>query len=387
MKRIYLDHTATTPVDPRVVKAMQPYFSEDFGNASSIHNFGQRARAALDESRDRIASLLGAKTGEFAFTGSGTEADNFAIKGAAWKMRARGKSHVITSSAEHHAVLESCDYLQHNGFRVTCLPVDRYGIVNPDNVRKAIEPDTGLVSIMHVNNEVGSINPVRMIGSVTREQGILFHTDAVQSFGKIPVTVDDLGVDLLSVSSHKVYGPKGIGGLYIRKGVELDQLIHGGGQERGRRAGTENVALAVGFAEAASIICAEREKMYADMTTLKQRLLSLLEKEFPAVTVNGHPVNSLPHILNVSFDSNRIEIDGEALLFNLDMAGIAVASGSACTSGSIAPSHVLLAMGRDPQTARATIRFSPGRATTPEDIDNTVAALKEIVGRIATFKV
>ncbi len=387
MKRIYLDHTATTPVDPRVVAAMLPFLSDNFGNASSIHHFGQQARAALDTSRDRIASLLGAKNSEFVFTGSGTEADNFAIKGAAAKMRARGKIHVITSAAEHHAVLESCAYLEENGFRVTYLPVDHYGIVNPEDLRRAIAPDTGLVSIMHANNEVGSINPVRNIARITRERGILFHTDAVQSFGKIPVNVDELGVDLLSLSSHKLYGPKGIGGLFIRKGTELEQLIHGGGQERGRRAGTENVALAVGFAEAAALLCAEREKLHADMTLLKTRLLALLDKEFPFVTVNGHPVNSLPHILSVSFDSSRIDIDGEALLFNLDMAGIAVASGSACTSGSITPSHVLLAMGRDPQTARTTIRFSPGRTTTREDIDSTAAILKEIVRRISVLRV
>jgi cysteine desulfurase len=386
MKRIYLDHTATTPLDPRVSAAMQPYFADEFGNPSSVHSFGQRARAALDESRDRLSRLLGARNSELCFVSSGTEADNHAIKGVAWKMRERGKFHIITSSAEHHAVLESCSYLQDNGFRVTYLPVDKYGIIDPDDLRRSIQPDTGLVTVMHANNEVGSLNPIRSIGIITKERGIVFHTDAVQSFGKIPVDVDDLCVDLLSISSHKMYGPKGIGAIYIRKGTELERLLHGGGQERGRRAGTENVPFAVGFSEAACHMCEEREKEYVRLQSIKDKLRLFIGKELPFVIVNGHPVNSLPHILSISFDSHEIDVDGEALLFNLDLAGIAVASGSACTSGSIEASHVLLAMGRDVQTARATIRFSPGRSTSEEDLEYTIKTLSEIVRRISLLK-
>lgn len=386
MRKIYLDHTATTPVDRRVFDVMKPFFTEEFGNASSIHSYGQRARAALDESRDRIAGFIGAKNSEFFFVGSGTEADNYALKGAAWKMRQRGKVHIITSSAEHHAVLETCAYLRENGFRVTYLPVDTYGMVNPEDVNAAIEIDTGLVSIMHVNNEVGTVNPVRVIGAICRQRGILFHTDAVQSFGKIPVDVGELCVDLLSISSHKIYGPKGIGGLYIRIGTELERLLHGGGQERGRHAGTENVPFAVGFAEAARLMSAEMESESLRLQLLKNKLRSQLEGKFPSLVINGHPSISVPHILSVSFRSDDVDIDGEALLFNLDMAGVAVASGSACTSGSIEPSHVLLAMGRDPQTARATIRFSPGRSTSEDDIGIVVGRLEEIVNRISIAK-
>ncbi len=387
MERLYLDYTATTPLDPSVLEAMKPYFLEEFGNPSSVHTFGQRARAALDASREKLASLIGASQGELFFMSGGTESDNFAIKGAALKMRQRGKRHIITSGVEHHAVLESCTYLAEQGFEITYLPVDQYGIVNPETVRSAIRPESGLISIMHANNEVGSLNPVKSIGAIAREHGLIFHTDAVQSFGKIPVDVNDLCADLLTISAHKIYGPKGIGALYLRKGIDLEQFMHGGTQERGRRAGTESVPLAVGFAEAASLICASREKEFARIRVLKNKFRAMLEEKFPSVIVNGHPVNSLPQILSVSFDSGQMELDSEALLFNLDLAGVAVSSGSACTSGSIKPSHVLLAMGRDPQTARATLRFSFGRWTDDEVLEKTFGILGETVDRIATFKV
>jgi len=382
MRKIYMDHTATTPLDPEVFEAMQPYYIEKFGNASSVHSFGREARVALDSSRDSLAALLGAQSGEISFVSSGTEADNFALKGVAALMLAKGKNHIVTSRAEHHAILEPCDYLSRTGFSVTHLPIDGSGRVNVEDVRHAVNPRTGIVSVMHVNNEVGSINPIAEIARVARENKTVFHSDAVQSFGKIPVNVNELGVDLLSLSAHKIYGPKGIGAIYIRRGVEIERLMHGGGQERGRRAGTENVALAVGFAKAASLM---QKRMGAErnrLTGLKTRFRAMLEDRFPFLLFNGDSSESLPQILNVSFDSAKIEIDGEALLFNLDLAGIAAASGSACSSGSIEPSHVLIAMGRDVATARATIRFSMGVSTSDDDIDQSVAALERIVHRI-----
>jgi cysteine desulfurase len=383
MRRVYLDYTATTPLDPVVFEAMKPYFTEKFGNASSIHQFGQEARAALDASRDTIARHLGARSSEVFFVSGGTEADNFALKGIAWKMReASGKDHIITSKVEHHAVLESCHFLQQNGFDVTYVDVDKYGMVDPDSILHALTPKTGLVSIMHANNEVGTINPIADIGTVCRERGVVFHTDAVQTFGKLPINVDVLNVDLASLSAHKIYGPKGIGALFIRKGTLIDRFVHGGGQERGRRAGTENVPLAVGLARAADLAYADREVEGARLLTLKQELRSALECRIPAIMFNGHPAGSLSHILNVSFDDQAIDIDGEALLFNMDLAGVAVTSGSACTSSTIEPSHVLLAMGRSPKTALATIRCSMGRSTTREDLDYTVGALEQVVRRI-----
>ena len=387
MKRIYLDHTATTPLDPRVFDAMKPYFLEKFGNASSIHSFGQEARAALDESRETIAKCLGSQSGELLFVSSGTEADNFALKGVAFKMRERGKTHIIVSRIEHQAVLDTCEFLEKNGFQITRVDVDSYGAVSPESVRRAITSSTGLISIMHANNEVGTVNPIELIASIAHEHGILFHTDAVQTFGKLPIRVHEIGIDLLSISAHKIYGPKGVGALFIRKGVVVERFMHGGGQERGKRAGTENVPFAVGFATAASLM-QEDWKLESDrLRSMRSELRSMLEQRLPSVMFNGHPTNSLPHILNISFDCTQMEIDGEALLFNLDMAGIAVTSGSACTSGSMQPSHVLLAMGRDVKTAKATIRFSFGRSTTREDVVYTADTLAKIVERIATVHV
>jgi len=386
MRSVYLDHTATTPLDPRVFEAMKPYFTEKFGNASSIHRFGQEARAALDLSREEIAHAIGASGGELFFVGSGTEADNMALKGVARYMRKqRGKDHLVTSQVEHHAVLESCRTLEEEGFTVSYAGVDQSGGLDPERVISMVRPSTALVSVMHANNEVGTINAIAEIGRRLRERDVLFHSDAVQSFGKIPLNVREDPVDLLSLSAHKIYGPKGIGAIFIRKGVVMDRLLDGGKQERGRRAGTENVPLAVGFAKAAQLMSQERENEQKRMCKMRDWLLQEIQKRFPFVIVNGDPGGGLPHLLNVSFDSRKIRIDGEVLLFNLDLAGIAVTSGSACTSGSMAASHVLLAMGRDPQTAKATIRFSLGRWTKQDDLTYVVDSLDEIVRRIGTL--
>lgn len=383
MRRVYLDHTATTPLDPRVFEAMRPYFLEKFGNASSIHRYGQEARAALDESRAVLARLINARESEVYFTASGTEADNFALKGVARAMRKRGKSHIITSKVEHHAVLETCEFLEEEGFSVTYLDVDGYGRVSPDDIRRVMTPKTGLISIMHANNEVGTINPIEEIAAVAKEHGIVFHTDAVQSFGKIPINVATMGIDLLSLSAHKIYGPKGIGAIVIRKGTEIDKFIHGGGQERGRRASTEAVPLAVGFAKAASLMYETMEQENKRLADLRSHMQKVLEERFPYLIFNRHPVHSLPHILNVSFDSSKVDIEGDVLLLNLDLAGIAATSGSACTSGTMKPSHVLLAMGRDEKSARATIRFSMGRSTSLEDLDYVATVLESVVEKIA----
>ncbi len=382
MERIYLDHTATTPLDPQVFEAMRPFFTDKFGNASSIHSFGRDAKAALDISRECIASAIGASAGEVFFVGSGTEADNFAIKGIAASMREHGKQHIITSKVEHHAILEPCNYLAQFGIQTTYLDVDEYGQVSPASLAGAITESTGLVSLMHVNNEVGTINPIGKLASVAHARGIVFHTDAVQSFGKLDFDVKENNVDIASFSAHKLYGPKGIGAMYLKRGTKITNLLHGGGQERGRRAGTENVALAVGFAKAVELAIERREEEQKRLQILKEYIIKLLRERFPFLLFNGHPVQSLPQIINVSFDSEQIEIDGESLLFNLDLAGIAVTSGSACTSGSMEASHVLLAMCRDPEAAKASLRFSMGRTTTKEQLLHVMEVMDEIVKRI-----
>lgn len=382
MRRIYLDYTATTPLDPRVFDAMRPYMVEQFGNASSIHGYGREVRAALDISRESIAGHLGAAAGTILFTSGGTESDNFALKGVAWKMREEGKNLIVTSAIEHHAVLESCAFLETQGFLVSYIAPDRFGMIHPEALEKEMRPGTGLVSIIHANNEIGTINHLRELAAVAHRHGALFHSDAVQSFGKLPIDIRDLDVDLLTVSGHKIYGPKGIGVLYIRKGVKMERLIHGGGQERGRRAGTENVALAVGFARAADLMIEERESEENRLKKIKKMFGDQLLRRFPEIQINGHPAESLSQILNISFNHEQIELDGEALLFNLDLAGIAVTSGSACASGTLDPSHVLLAMGVSPKTAKATIRFSMGKSTTEDELNYTMEALGEVVERI-----
>jgi len=380
MKRIYLDHTATTPLDPRVLAAMTPYFSSTFGNASSVHWFGQQAKIALERARATIAQAIGAQPGEVFFTSGGTESDNFAIKGVAYAAKKKGKNHLITSKAEHHAVLEPCEHLTENGFVLDSLSVDGKGLVAPEHVKNAINDSTCLVSIMHANNEVGSISPLQEVSRIARERGVPVHTDAVQSLGKIPVNVDELGVDLMTISAHKLYGPKGIGALYIRRGTRIEPLLQGGGQERGKRPGTENVPLAVGFAKAVELAVGEMKEESKRLASLRDALEMRIRDECPKAIINGHPTNRLPHILNISFDSTKISLEGDVLLMNMDLRGIAVSSGSACTSGSVQPSHVLLAMGRDEKTAKASLRFAFGRSNVPEDVDFVAQNLHAILG-------
>ncbi len=382
MKQVYLDHCATTPVSGPVLAAMQPYFTSAFGNASSVHRLGQEARAALDTSRARIAALLGVKPGELVFVSGGTESDNHAIRGLAAEALRSGRNGIVTSTAEHHAVLDTCAHLSMAGFDVKYLRVDGHGMVSPDDVRGAITPRTGLISIMHANNEIGTINPLAEIAAVAREAGVAFHSDAVQSFGKIDIPAGDAGPDLLSISAHKIYGPKGIGGLFVRRGVKVEKLIHGGGQERGARAGTENVPLAVGFAAAADGMFASRDAEGRRLRELRDRLQRRLAEGIPGILVNGHPDRVLPGVLSVSIPGSVTSIDAEALLFNLDLSGIAASSGSACTSGSIEPSHVLRAIGRDPETASASLRLSLGSSTTADDVDYAAAEIIAIVRRI-----
>jgi cysteine desulfurase len=382
MRRIYLDHTATTPLDERVFEAMRPYFAETFGNASSVHSFGREAKAALERARETIAQAIGAHSGEVFFTSGGTESDNFALRGAALAGRKKGKKHIITSAAEHHAVLEPCEALKEEGFEVTVLPVDTHGLVTPDQVRDAITTETCIVSIMHANNEVGTIYPIKEIAAVAHERGVLVHTDAVQTLGKIPVNVRELDVDLMTLSAHKLYGPKGVGALYIKRGTEIEPILYGGGQERGKRPGTENVPLAVGFAKAVELAVTEMPTEMPRLASLRRHLESRIREEFPAAMINGHPSRHLPHILNMSFDSTKLNLDGDALVMNMDLQGVAVTSGSACTSGSMQPSHVLLAMGRDVKTAKATLRFAFGRSNTMDDIAIVVERLHAVLAQM-----
>jgi cysteine desulfurase len=382
MRRIYLDHTATTPLDERVFEAMRPYFAETFGNASSVHSFGREAKAALERARETIAQAIGAHSGEVFFTSGGTESDNFALRGAALAGRKKGKKHIITSAAEHHAVLEPCEALKEEGFEVTVLPVDTHGLVTPDQVRDAITTETCIVSIMHANNEVGTIYPIKEIAAVAHERGVLVHTDAVQTLGKIPVNVRELDVDLMTLSAHKLYGPKGVGALYIKRGTEIEPILYGGGQERGKRPGTENVPLAVGFAKAVELAITEMPTEMPRLASLRRHLESRIREEFPAAMINGHPSRHLPHILNMSFDSAKLNLDGDALVMNMDLQGVAVTSGSACTSGSMQPSHVLLAMGRDVKTAKATLRFAFGRSNTMDDIAIVVERLHAVLAQM-----
>jgi cysteine desulfurase len=379
MNRIYLDYSATTPLDPRVLETMVSVFAGVYGNASSVHSFGREARAILEGSRESVARSIGAKSDEVFFTSGGTEADNHAIKGLAAAGARKGKKQIITSSVEHHAVLHSVESLRTNGFEVISLPVDGCGEVDPGDVKKAMGPSTALISLMYANNEVGTLNDIRAIGASAREAGIPFHSDTVQAVGKIAVNVNDLNVDVLSMSAHKFYGPKGIGAIYIRKGTQIDSFIEGGAQESNRRAGTENVPLAAGFARACEIAHDSMEGSLSNIKGLNNHLRNRLRSEFKGLLFNGHPTDSLPHIVNVSFDSSVVQMDGDALIMGMDLRGVAVTSGSACTSGSLQPSHVLLAMGRDVHTARATIRFSLGRNTSIQDLDAAVSVLREVV--------
>ncbi len=377
MSRIYLDHNATTPVHPAVLEEMLPYLRDVFGNPSSIHWFGQEARQAVDRARQRVADLIGAEPKEIVFTSGGTEAINYALRGAV-EQYAENSRQIITSPIEHQAVLNSCGYLEDRGFQVTRLPVDEYGAVSPESAADAITGDTVLITVMLANNEVGTIQPLTEIAGVAKERDLLVHTDAVQAVGKIPLNVQQLGVDLLSLSGHKFYGPKGIGALYIRRGVNVAPLIYGGHQERRRRAGTENVPAIVGLGKACELAGEELEDSAARVAALRDRLEEGILSQIPQTQLNGHPENRLPNTLNMSFSS----VEGESLLMNLDLLGIAVSAGSACAAGAAEPSHVLTAMGIDPEQSQGSIRFSLGRGTTEADVDATVKALVEVVGKL-----
>jgi cysteine desulfurase len=377
-QRIYLDYAATTPVDPEVLEAMIPYFSAWYGNPSSIHWFGRETRKVIEEARTTVATEIGAAAPqEIVFTGSGSESDNMAIRGVALANREKG-NHIITSAIEHHAVIDTCHFLERQGFKVTYLPVDADGLINPDDVLRAVTPETVLVTIMHANNEVGTVQPIAAIGKALRERKILFHTDAVQSMGALPVNVEDLSVDLLSMAAHKFYGPKGTGALYIRKGVRVSPLIFGGAQERNRRAGTENIPGIVGLAKALQLANRDLEAKQQYLTELRDYLIDRILEQFDYVRLNGHRTKRLPGNVNISFQF----IEGESLLLNLDLKGIAASSGSACTSGSLEPSHVLLAMGICHEIAHGSLRLTLGKHTTRAEIDYLLEVLPEIVNKL-----
>jgi len=374
---IYLDHAATTPVKPEVLEEMLPYFTNKFGNASSIYSIGRESKKAIEEARERVAKALGAMPREIFFTGSGSEADNWAIKGVAYANKAKG-NHIITTAIEHHAVLHTCQYLESDGFEVTYLPVDENGLISPEQVRKAIKPSTTLITIMFANNEIGTIQPIAEIGKIAKEHNIYFHTDAVQAVGNIPINVNELNVDLLSLSAHKFYGPKGVGALYIRKGVKITNFLHGGAQERGRRASTENVAGIVGLGKAIELATNNIEQYNKKLIELRDRTIEEITKKVPFVKLNGDRYKRLPGNVNFSFQF----IEGESLLLMLDMKGIAASSGSACTSGSLDPSHVLLAIGLDHETAHGSLRITFGEENTHEDVDYLMEVLPAIVQRL-----
>lgn len=376
-KMIYLDNAATTRTAPEVVEAMLPYFTEYYGNASSIYEFGAKSKEAIQGVRETIADALGAKDNEIYFTAGGSEADNWAIKATAESYRDKG-NHIITSKIEHHAVLHTCEYLEKNGFEVTYLDVDEHGVVKMDQLKAAIRPTTILITIMFANNEIGTIEPITEIGKIAKENGILFHTDAVQAFGQVPINVDEMNIDMLSASGHKLNGPKGIGFLYIRKGVKIRSFIHGGAQERKRRAGTENVTGIVGLGKAVELAVSTMEERTAKERELRDYLMTRVLKEVPFARVNGPRDNRLPNNANFCFQF----IEGESLLIMLDMEGICGSSGSACTSGSLDPSHVLLAIGLPHEIAHGSLRLTLGADTTREDIDVTIEAVKKIVKKL-----
>ena len=377
IKKIYLDYAATTPVDPRVVKAMLPYFSEKFGNTMSLHSFGQEAKEALEESREAVANLLGAKPQEIIFTGSATESNNLALKGIALANRDRGR-HIIISPIEHACVMESSKWLESQGFEITRLKVDKYGLVSSDDIRKAIKKETILVSIMHANNEIGTIEPIEEIGKICKEKGVYFHTDAAQSFGKILIDVNKMNIDLLTTSSHKMYGPKGAAALFIRKGTKIEPLIHGGGHESGLRSSTVNVAAIVGFAEAARICEREMKKEAQREIKLRDKLINGVLKKIEGSHLNGEPKKRLPNNINFSFPG----IEGESLIMQLDLMGIAASTGSACSSAKLEPSHVLLAIGLRPEQAHGSLRLSLGRWTKESDINFVLEILPRVIKRL-----
>lgn len=377
MKRIYIDYAATTPTHPDVVKAILPYFTDVFGNPSSIYSYGQEAKRAVDEARTKVAAFIGARDEEIVFTSGGTEADNFALTSVAFANENKG-NHIITSSIEHPAVIETCKFLERRGFSVTYLPVDEYGLVSPSDVSRAITDKTILISVMHANNEMGTIEPIAEIGKITREAGIYFHTDAVQTMGHIPLDVNELGVDLLSMTAHKLHGPKGVGALYIKKGTRLVPFMHGGEQERRRRGSTENVPGIVGFGKAVEIVQQEMVGEAERLTHLRDHLIKGLLERMDHIRLNGHPIKRLPNNVNISVDF----VEGESMLLNLDLEGICASTGSACSSSSLEPSHVLLAMGLSHEQAHGSLRFSLGKWTIAEEIEQVLDVLPLVVAKL-----
>ena len=380
MKRIYMDNGATTRVTEPVFEAMKPYFCEIYGNPSSAHNFGYVSRHAIDAAREQVAKAINADVNEIYFTGCGTESDNWAVRGAAYENLKKGR-HIITTAIEHHAILHTCAQLEKEGFEVTYLPVDEYGFVTPEQLDAAIRPDTTLVSIMTANNEIGTIEPIAELAAVCKKHGVLFHTDAVQAIGSVKIDVKAMQIDMLSMSGHKFHAPKGIGVLYIRKGVRLQQFMNGGAQERNRRAGTENLASIVGIGKAIELATADIDAHNAQLSAIRDHMIERIVKEIPFTRLNGHPTTRLPGNVNVCFRF----IEGESLLMLLDAKGIAGSSGSACTSGSLDPSHVLLAIGLPHEIAHGSLRLSLSEENTMEEADYVVDALVEIVSRLRSM--
>ena len=377
MKKVYLDYAATTPCDPEVLKAIEPYFFEKFGNPSSIHAFGQEARHAIEDAREILAKFIGANPDEIIFTSGGTESDNSAIEGVAFAQQKKG-NHIITTAIEHHAILEPAKFLERFGFKATLVKVGKDGLVDPLDIKKAITDKTILISVMHANNEIGVVQPITEIGKIAKEKGITFHADAVQTVGHIPVNVNELNVDLLSLSAHKFYGPKGVGALYVRKGTRLEKFMHGGGQEKGKRGSTHNVPGIVGLGKAIQL-CADKMEAEAKFQIgLRDQLIKEIPARIPDVLLNGHPLKRLPN--NVNFSIRYIE--GESILLNLDMVGIAASTGSACTSESLEPSHVMLAIGLPHEIAHGSLRITLGRWTTKEDTDYLLESLPKIVDKL-----
>ncbi len=377
MQQVYLDNNATTPLDPLVFEARKPHYQEEFGNASSTHTYGQKASSALERARSQVAEFIGARPREIVFTSGGTEADNAALRGVATHHRSRG-NHILTAATEHSAILHTCEQLEREGFRVSCLPVDREGMISLDQFKEAIEDETTLISIMHGNNEIGVIQPIKEMAAIAREREVLFHTDAVQTVAKIPLNVEELGVDLLSLSAHKIHGPKGVGALYVRSGVSIDPLLFGGSHERSRRAGTLNVPGIVGLGRTAELAKEELKDFNTRVGALRDRLERGILEQIPGTVVNGSKTRRVPHLTNISFRS----IEGEALLISLDFEGVAVSTGSACASGTVEPSHVLTALGGNSQLHKSAIRFSLSRMNTEQEIDYVVSILPKIVERM-----
>ncbi len=391
-KKVYLDYAATTPADPRVIRAMLPYFSEKFGNTMSLHNFGQEAKSALEESREIVAGLIGAKANEIIFTGSATESNNLALKGIAFAAEASTRqkkrfisspnkkrgNHIIISRIEHPCIVESAKWLESQGFEITRLKVDKYGFVNPEDVRRAIKKGTILVSVIHASNEIGTIQPIAKIGKICKESGVYFHTDAVQSFGKIPIDVDKMNIDLLSASSHKMYGPKGAACLYVREGTKIEPILHGGGQEQGFRSSTVNVPAIIGFAKAVEIAGKEMKKEAERLTRLRDKLIQGVFKKIPGSHLNGHPKKRLPNNINFWFES----VEGESIIIQLDLLGIAASTGSACSSAKLEPSHVLMAIGLEHEQAHGSLRLTLGRWTTEKEINYVLKVLPQIIKKL-----